>query len=95
MSESTTPSADSQEAPATPEQDFVPAQAVAVEAPAQEAAPPQPVPAPEPAAPEAVSQLPAHHGLSIDERAYQQYQSLAQTVLDSADIASRSRRAAV
>lgn len=38
---------------------------------------------------------PQHHvGLSVDERAYKQYQSLAQVVLDSADIASRSAEAA-
>lgn len=36
----------------------------------------------------------AHTGLSVDERAYQQYQSLAQVVLDSADIASKSAEAA-
>ena len=35
-----------------------------------------------------------HTGLSVDERAYQQYQSLAQVVLDSADIATKSAQAA-
>jgi hypothetical protein len=35
-----------------------------------------------------------HPGLSVDERAYQQYQSLAQVVLDSADIATKSAEAA-
>jgi hypothetical protein len=41
-----------------------------------------------PAAPE------PHQGLAVDERAYKQYQSLAQVVLDSADIASKSAEAA-
>ena len=35
-----------------------------------------------------------HLGVAVDERAYQQYQSLAQVVLDSADIASKSAEAA-
>jgi hypothetical protein len=39
-------------------------------------------------------QAPAHVGMSVDERAYQQYQSLAQVVLDSADIATQSAQAA-
>ena len=30
-----------------------------------------------------------HAGISVDERAYEQYQSLAKAVLDSAEIASR------
>lgn len=37
---------------------------------------------------------PPHQGLTVDERAYRQYQSLAQVVLDSADIASKSAAAA-
>jgi hypothetical protein len=49
--------------------------------PAQSAAAPQPEPRP-------------HLGMAVDERAYQQYQSLAQVVLDSADIASKSAEAA-
>jgi uncharacterized protein YoxC len=44
---------------------------------------------------QAQSSLPVHTGMSIDERAYQQYQSLAQTVLDSADIAGKSSEAAL
>jgi uncharacterized protein YoxC len=44
---------------------------------------------------EAQSTLPVHTGMSVDERAYQQYQSLAQTVLDSADIAGKSSEAAL
>ena len=35
-----------------------------------------------------------HQGLTVDERAYRQYQSLAQVVLDSADIASKSAESA-
>ncbi len=35
-----------------------------------------------------------HMGITVDERAYRQYQSLAQVVLDSADIASKSAEAA-
>jgi hypothetical protein len=35
-----------------------------------------------------------HLGLPVDERAYRQYQSLAQVVLDSADIASKSAESA-
>ena len=49
---------------------------------------PTPQPSPAPAAP-------PHTGSAVDERAYQQYQSLAQVVLDSADIASKSTEAAV
>lgn len=47
-------------------------------------------------APQAASQATqaGHHGSRIDERAYQQYQSLAQVVLDSADIATQSTEAA-
>jgi methyl-accepting chemotaxis protein len=48
---------------------------------------PTPQPSPAPAAP-------PHTGTAVDERAYQQYQSLAQVVLDSADIASKSTEAA-
>ncbi len=44
---------------------------------------------------QSASALPVHTGLSVDERAYQQYQSLAQTVLDSADIAGKSSEAAL
>ena len=73
-------------------QAFVPAEPVSAEpaTPEVQAPVPQP-PAPAPATPAA----PVHVGLSVDERAYQQYQSLAQTVLDSADIASKSAEAAL
>ena len=36
-----------------------------------------------------------HAGISVDERAYAQYQALAKTVLESAEIASRSAEAAM
>ena len=38
---------------------------------------------------------PVHTGITVDERAYEQYQALAKTVLDSAEIASRSAEAAM
>lgn len=46
---------------------------------------------------EAVTAQPAavHSGITVDERAYEQYQALAKAVLDSADIASRSAEAAL
>jgi methyl-accepting chemotaxis protein len=37
---------------------------------------------------------PMHVGITVDQRAYQQYQSLAQVVLDSADLATKSAEAA-
>lgn len=37
---------------------------------------------------------PMHVGITVDQRAYQQYQSLAQVVLDSADLATQSAEAA-
>jgi len=36
-----------------------------------------------------------HAGITVDERAYEQYQALAKAVLDSAEIASRSAEAAL
>lgn len=38
---------------------------------------------------------PAHIGLSVDERAYQQFQALSQAVLESAEVASQSAETAV
>ena len=98
MSDATPTTADSPETTAHTEASFVPAEPL----PAQEAAsepaahePPE-APANQPApAKEAHSTPPPHAGLSVDERAYQQYQSLAQTVLDSADIAGKSSEAAL
>ena len=59
----------------------------AEEAPTQAASAPS-VAAAEPAAP-------AHIGLSVDERAYQQFQALSQAVLESAEVASQSAETAV
>ncbi len=42
----------------------------------------------------AVPKPPQHAGITVDQRAYQQYQSLAQVVLDSADLATQSAEAA-
>jgi len=68
------------------------AQAIAsAEPPAPPAANPgahQDAPPPNPAAA-------VHPGISVDERAYEQYQALAKAVLDSADIASRSAETAL
>ncbi len=55
---------------------------------------PVPAPAPKPEQPPQTATTAPHSGLSVDERAFQQYQSLAQVVLDSADIASKSAGAA-
>jgi len=51
-------------------------------------------PAPEAPQPSPAALTPTRLGASIDDRAYQQYQSLAQAVLDSADIAGKSTEAA-
>lgn len=48
------------------------------------------------AAPAHASHTPSvHTGITVDERAYEQYQALAKAVLDSAEIASRSAEAAL
>jgi hypothetical protein len=59
--------------------------------PAGEAAPPAPEPA---AARSPAPEKPMHVGITVDQRAYQQYQSLAQVVLDSAELATKSAEAA-
>jgi DNA repair exonuclease SbcCD ATPase subunit len=64
--------------------DETPAPAPAAAAPAVRAAAPKAAAAPQPYA-----------GMSVDERAYQQYQNLSQAVLESAEIATRSAEAAV
>lgn len=99
MTDHATPTDEKQESPATEDQGFVAGEPVTVlqeastEAPAQQhvKAPVNPAPAPHPETPPA----PQHQGLSVDERAYQQYQSLSQAVLDSADIASKSAETAL
>ena len=55
----------------------------------------QPTLAPKPAAaPSPAAEKPMHVGITVDQRAYQQYQSLAQVVLDSAELATKSAEAA-
>lgn len=68
----------------------------AASAPSPAAATPAPAPAPtaSPAAPAPAAPT-VHSGITVDERAYEQYQALAKAVLDSADIASRSAEAAL
>lgn len=84
---------------------FTPTEPILVEAPVAEtteglptveaSAAPKLTPRPDPVGlPATPPSKPLHAGSSIDERAYQQYQSLAQVVLDSADIASKSAAAA-
>lgn len=70
---------------AAPEQPAAPAAAAAVPA----AAPAVPAPVTQ-----AVAQPPDHAGVTVEQRAYQQYQTLAQVVLDSADLATQSAEAA-
>lgn len=54
-----------------------------------------PAPAPRPdSAPSHAPEKPMHVGITVDQRAYQQYQSLAQVVLDSAELATQSAEAA-
>jgi methyl-accepting chemotaxis protein len=83
------------------DKEFTPAQPILVDTP--EGDEPQlsspnestiPVPAPNPEQPPQTAAPAPHGGLSVDERAFQQYESLAQVVLDSADIASKSAAAA-
>ncbi len=59
----------------------------------QAAAPIRPSAAPVKSTPQPAPE-PAHVGITVDQRAYQQYQSLAQVVLDSADLATKSAEAA-
>jgi DNA repair exonuclease SbcCD ATPase subunit len=109
MNDSTTPTADNPQAPASQEPGFVPAEPLALQKVTTTMAPSAPE---EPSAvaqtstpaanhdkptqsKQAPSAPPVHTGMSVDERAYQQYQSLAQTVLDSADIAGKSSEAAL
>lgn len=53
-----------------------------------------PTPAPAAAAAAPAPEKPMHVGITVDQRAYQQYQSLAQVVLDSAELATKSAEAA-
>lgn len=95
MSENTfTPATEPQE---TSQAEHSEAASVAVSTAASHA-PENPAPHVEPvAAPpmaHAVPKPPQHAGITVDQRAYQQYQSLAQVVLDSADLATKSAEAA-
>lgn len=81
--------------PSPPAVAEVPASApAAVPSPAHAipATPATPAPA---AAPTPAPAAPAFTAVSVDERAYQQYQNLSKAVLDSADIATRSAEAAM
>ncbi|WP_416545040.1 hypothetical protein ACHEXK_08050 [Limnohabitans sp. DCL3] len=53
-----------------------------------------PAAAPEATAASHTPVKPMHVGITVDQRAYQQYQSLAQVVLDSAELATKSAEAA-
>ena len=88
------------------DKDFTPTEPILVDAPvadesavqatgsgsASDTPPPSKTPSPMAAATKPEPR--PHLGVAVDERAYQQYQSLAQVVLDSADIASKSAEAA-
>ena len=85
------------------DKEFTPTEPVLVDTPEgdepklsspKESIAPVPVPAPNPEQPPQTAAPAPHSGLSVDERAFQQYESLAQVVLDSADIASKSAAAA-
>ncbi|MBP6275805.1 MAG: hypothetical protein KA393_00190 [Limnohabitans sp.] len=95
MSEKTfTPATEPQETPPATHSDTVSAEASAAPTAAPETAvahveaPAAPVVAP------TLPKPPQHAGITVDQRAYQQYQSLAQVVLDSADLATQSAEAA-
>jgi hypothetical protein len=70
-----------------------PTEPVLMDKPAAAAAPPSPAAKAPPKA-EAATGPTAHTASAVDERAYQQYQALAQVVLDSAHIATKSATAA-
>ena len=87
------------------DKDFTPTEPILVDDPVTDESPAQatsiasdtPAVSGRPAAPVAATPQPEprpHLGMAVDERAYQQYQSLAQVVLDSADIANKSAEAA-
>ena len=92
MSENTTPTAEDGNKP-----DFVSDPVLSAEAQTLEAASSAvaPVPAAASAAASPAPTAAVHAGITVDERAYEQYQALAKTVLDSAEIASRSAEAAL
>jgi hypothetical protein len=92
MSDTTTPTADSPAATAPSEAGFVATSPVAASEGSDAAEAPVAASA---ASTQENDPTRTHQGVSVDERAYQQYQALAQTVLDSADIASKSAESAL
>lgn len=100
MSENTVTPTEAQDTPhAEPVETPVAATEPATEQPAAaEPAPAAPVfkkaAAAAPAAAPEPPPKPVHTGMTVDQRAYHQYQSLAQLVLDSADLATKSAEAA-
>ena len=94
MSENTfTPAAEPQATTSAEATEAAAAAASAVPLTTPEPAAPKSEPVAAPAA--AALPTPPHHaGITMDQRAYQQYQSLAQVVLDSADLATQSAEAA-
>lgn len=82
--------------PATEPQDNAPIEAMQTTPSSESEAAPENLAthheAPQP--PASAAAKPLHMGITVDQRAYQQYQSLAQVVLDSADLATKSAEAA-
>ena len=95
MSENTfTPAAEPQATTSAEATEAAAAAASAVPLTTPESATPKAEPVAAPAAAAALPTPPHHAGITMDQRAYQQYQSLAQVVLDSADLATQSAEAA-
>lgn len=95
MSENTfTPAAEPQATTSAEATEAAAAVASAVPLTTPEPAAPKAEPVAAPAAAAALPTPPHHAGITMDQRAYQQYQSLAQVVLDSADLATQSAEAA-
>lgn len=95
MSENTfTPAAEPQATTSAEATEAAAAAASAVPLTTPEPATPKAEPVAAPAAAAALPTPPHHAGITMDQRAYQQYQSLAQVVLDSADLATQSAEAA-
>ena len=96
MSENTPVQADeaaSASAPGAAEPSFVNDPVLSADLP--QAAPEQKLTAGAAVTPPSAPEAAVHAGITVDERAYAQYQALAKAVLDSAEIASRSAEAAI
>ena len=96
MSENTPVQADeaaSAPAPGAAEPSFVNDPVLSADLP--QAAPEQKLTAGAAVTPPSAPEPAVHAGITVDERAYAQYQALAKAVLDSAEIASRSAEAAI